>query len=551
MNLLSRMADPAKAQPPRADEGVLIPFTPPHEANAAVRRRRWLAALCVICFLLYGFFFAFFAPFFLPLLVVPIGILALLVVWQLPEFQRPPASALELLFYAFIGSLIVWPNYLAIALPGLPWITLIRLTGFPLALLFLVCLSVSRDFRSDLYQSANGLPLLWKAVLAFAVVQLLSIALSAAKLASIQKFVLAQIEWTAVFFISCYVFRRPGRVERWAMFIWLLAVIVSVIGVMEYLKDEVLWANHVPSFLKIDDPWVLHYLAGSAREANGIHRVQSTSSTPLGLAEFIALTMPFIVHFIVARYQWQVKLAAIVTVPLLLFVILTTDSRLGVVGCLFSFALYPLYWGLRRWRLQRGSILGPAMTLAYPAFFIALMAATVFWRRLHTMVWGGGAQQASTDSRIDQMNLAIPMILHNPLGFGIGMGADALGYYNESGELTIDSYYLMMLLDFGFIGFVLYFGTLAYAIYAAGRNALHAPPDRDFELLAPIAIALTNFLVVKSVFAQQDNHTIVFVLLGAVAALIYRIKQGAAVSPDAQAASAAVPARLGAQPPIR
>ncbi len=551
MNLLSRMGDPTKARPPGADEGVLIPYTPPHEANAAVRRRRWLGALCVVCFLLYGFFFAFFAPFFLPLFAVPIGVLALLVVWQLPQFRRPPARTLEVLFYAFIASLIAWPNYLAIALPGLPWITLIRLTGFPLALVFVVCLSVSRDFRSDLYQSANGLPLLWKAVLAFAAVQLLSIALSAAKLDSTQKFVLAQIEWTAVFFISCYVFRRPGRVEQWAMFIWLLAIIVSVIGVMEYLKDQVLWANHVPFFLKIQDPWVQQYLAGSAREATGTHRVQSTSSTPLGLAEFIALTMPFVVHFIVAEYRWQVKLAAIATVPLLLFIIVTTDSRLGVVGCLLSFALYPLYWGLRRWRLQRGSMLGPAVTLAYPAFFVALMAATVFWRRLHVMVWGGGAQKASTDSRIDQMNQAIPMILHNPLGHGIGMGAETLGYYNESGVLTIDSYYLMMLLEFGILGFALYFGTLAYAIYAAGRNALYAPPDRDFELLAPIAIALTNFLVIKSVFAQQDNHTIVYVLLGAVAALIYRLKQGAAISPDAQAASAALPARLAAPPPIR
>jgi hypothetical protein len=34
-----------------------------------------------------------------------------------------------------------------------------------------------------------------------------------------------------------------------------------------------------------------------------------------------------------------------------------------------------------------------------------------------------------------------------------------------------------------------------------------------------------NFFVIKSVFSQQDNHPLVFMMLGMVVALVWRIQQ--------------------------
>ena len=84
-----------------------------------------------------------------------------------------------LLFFAFFIGLIAWPNYLAISLPGLPWISIIRLTAFPLTLIFLYCVSVSHEFREKLAATINSEPYLWKALVAVACIQIVSVAFSA------------------------------------------------------------------------------------------------------------------------------------------------------------------------------------------------------------------------------------------------------------------------------------------------------------------------------------------------------------------------------------
>jgi hypothetical protein len=62
------------------------------------------------------------------------------------------------------------------------------------------------------------------------------------------------------------------------------------------------------------------------------------------------------------------------------------------------------------------------------------------------------------------------------------------------------------------------------SLYYTGRAFLAAPKgERDTAMLGPIFIALINFFIIKSIFALQDNHPLVFMLLGMVAALAYRV----------------------------
>ena len=114
-----------------------------------------LTSLMLFC-LIYGFFFSVFVPTYFAFFMFPLLFLALLVIWALPDTNWAPTRTLEWLFYATFISLIVWPDYLAIALPGLPWITLLRLTSFPQLLVLLICLSISADFRSKLKHSLRA-----------------------------------------------------------------------------------------------------------------------------------------------------------------------------------------------------------------------------------------------------------------------------------------------------------------------------------------------------------------------------------------------------------
>ena len=48
--------------------------------------------------------------------------------------------------------------------------------------------------------------------------------------------------------------------------------------------------------------------------------------------------------------------------------------------------------------------------------------------------------------------------------------------------------------------------------------------DREHRFFAAIAVALTVFLVIKSVFSQQDNLPLVFIMLGMFVALSARFR---------------------------
>lgn len=488
------------------------------------RARRWSFLTLGFASFILGFAFALTGTIFLLQLTIPILILAVLVVWLLPETERAPEKLLERLLFAFLVALLCWPDYLAFAFPGLPWITAVRLVGVPLTFTFMICLSVSGKFRGELRQSMEAVPIIPKLVVGFAVIAAISIAFSADRTTSINKFIVAQLNGTIVFFVSCWVFGRPGRTRRLAWLLWIVVIYVSLIGIQEWRHSVVPWAGHIPSFLKIEDESVQRILAGAARAASGIYRVQSKFTTSLGLAEYYALATPFLLHFLLTARSPFVRVAAAATLPLIFWMIIRTDSRLGMVGFMLASLLFIAVWASTRWRTQRDSLFGPATLLAYPVLFCGFITATFFVGRLHAMVWGSGAQQYSTESRKLQFAMGIPKVLSHPWGYGIGRSAEVLGFTNGAGILTIDTYYLAVALEFGIVGFIVYYGMFAIAVFNGGKYYLRARSE-DEKFLIPLAVSLINFLVIKSIFSQQENHPLAFCFLGALVALCARVQQ--------------------------
>jgi hypothetical protein len=498
---------------------------PPAEGLKRYLQWLWLPGLAGFC-LLYGFGFALTAPYLMVPFATPIGLLAVLAIWSLPDARTAPVRSTEALFFAFFICLAVWPNYLAIALPGLPWITMVRLTGIPMALALLICLSTSRQFRADLLDRISSVPLLWKALSVFVAIQFITIALSKQPSASLSKFIVQQVNWTAIFFISCYIFSKPGRPMRWALLFWFTAVWISALGVWEARLQQVLWSGHVPSFLRVED--AANILRGSVRSATGEYRVKTTFSTALGMAEFIALALPFVLHFALSHRALLVRIVAGATVPLLIYVVLETQSRLGMVGSIMSLALYFAFWAMIRWRRNPEDLFGPLIVFATPFVLGAVLAATFLVRRLRTKVWGTGATQASDASRDAQIEMGLPLIMRNPIGHGPGQAAEVLQFRGGGGILTIDNYWLSIGLEYGVIGFIAFYGMIALGIIFSALYALRyaRQGSAEFDLFIPISVSLANFIVIKLVFSQPDNHPLIFMLLGLVVALVFKAKQG-------------------------
>jgi O-antigen ligase len=482
-----------------------------------------LLALAAIC-LTYGYYLSLSIPARVMPYTVPVVLLGAFVIWSLPTGEYAPTKALEPIFMAFFAALILWPNYLAIALPSLPWLTLLRIIGAPMVAVLLVCVSASATFRARLVAVLNTDKWIWRLLLAVVIFQTISLPLSSDPGNSLNRWVIAQVNWTAIFFVAVIVFMRRGFATYWVWCLLTMLTILCCFGLWEARLTHVPWAGHIPSFLKVQDETVQRILAGAARAATGIYRVQGVSTTSLGMAEILGLAIPFAMHLAFERNRIVLRILAALFIPLAVYVILLTDSRLGVVAALASVMFYLLIWALLRWRQIRKSLFGPAIVLAYPAIFAAFVASTFFIGRLRAQVWGDGSQQASTESRIDQWVMGIPKILRNPLGYGVGEGANILGFANGAGVITIDSYYLSIFLEIGVLGFIAYYGLMLRGIWTAARTVVESPADYEIRLLLPIAVALINYVIVKSVLSQDANHSVVFMMLGAVVALTYRAR---------------------------
>lgn len=502
------------------------------ETNAWRRRATVvvIAGISLFC-LPYGFYYALLTPYLMVQFMAPIALLAILAIWALPDSRTAPTGLLSPLAFAFITALILWPNYLAIALPGLPWITMIRLTSFPMALAFLICLSVSAEFRTHMGTIIQATPKLWKAIALLVLIQCLSLAFSKNPMQSIQKLLVAQTAWTGIFFVSCYVFIKPGRVQRWAVIIWTMAMIVGTVGLLERQDSRVLWGAHIPSFLKVGDEVVQRILQGATRSTTGQYRIQSTFSTALGLSEFCALSMPFVLHFLAGKYHFIVRVAALLTIPFLLYVIINTDARLGLLGFFLSLMVYLFLWGVLRWTKSRESLVGPATVLVYPIIFCAFVASSFLVGRIKNKVWGTGQYNASNEARLTQVQSGIPRVLDHPVGHGIGMGGEALGYTNKAGVQTIDSYFLEVGLDIGTLGLLAYSSVLILSVYYAIKYSFtDAGREKENSFLVPLAVCIINFIAIKFVFANDDNHPMIFMAIGIIAAIIYRIRSETEVS---------------------
>lgn len=507
-----------------------IPIRPPYATPNRLQRNRWkAAAVLFIATLIYVLAFQLIGRFMIVQFMLPMAILLLLIIWALPEMGAAPRKLLTGLLFAFLIALLLWPDYLAIALPGMPWVTALRLTGFPLAIIMLYSLSSSSQFRGeirDIVGAAKPMGRLF-AILAFSIT--LSVVLSVDPAFSANKWVVASVNWACIFFVAAYIFREGNRAVQFAYLIWAVAIIVCLIGLWEARNSQIVWANSIPSFLKVEDEAVQAILSGKSRAATGIYRVQSKFTTPLGFAEFLALSSAFVLHFALSGRMLVIRLAAWLTMPLLFLLVVKTDSRLGAAGFFLTLIFFVLVWGAMKWHRDRRSLFGPAITLAYPVIFAGFILATFFVGRLRAMVWGTGAHQFSDMAREVQWGMALPKIAMRPWGHGIGQGAEALGYTNRAGVLTIDSYYLSVGLEIGWLGIIGFYGLIIAAIVLVLRNARLIKTDNQM-IAIPCAIALINFLIIKSVLSQQENHPLVFAMLGLIVGVLWSMKQPPAAS---------------------
>jgi hypothetical protein len=323
-------------------------------------RRRWIIAFFAANFV-FGFLFALMPDSAKPMMASPILFLAALIVWMLPETGNPPARMMTRMFFAYFIALILWPYYLAIQIPGAPLIEIRRAFLFLSVFFFLVSLSVSHRFIQEMKAIISPYPLFMKFFYGFILAQLLSMIGTREPTGSALSMIKNQMAWTCVFFISAYILSKPGQILRFSNLIRIVATILAILALFEYRNQGILWAKHIPSFLTVSDPAMIRLLSPVFRE--GDYRVTGTFSVSLCFAEFMSLTLPFFLQYLVVGRNRLYKLIVVVCDVLVINAIILTQARVGIVGIMVTHGIYGFIWSIRFWRTRKDSLFGPMIAL--------------------------------------------------------------------------------------------------------------------------------------------------------------------------------------------
>jgi hypothetical protein len=517
-------------------------------------RRFLMGALLVFVAMVYGALAAVLPPQLMAFPATPIFIMIGVVLWMLPDVGGVYYDKLQAVMIPYLAIGIAWPGYVAFNLPGLPWISLTRGALALVLFTFVWNFSTSREMRDRLRDSVSETPLAIRIFWLFWATTTFSLVFSNQPSLSINKYINNQIYWTMALLVTSMLATRPGFVTKMSKTLVIATGIVFIYALYEYHLQRVPWIDYLPSFLKID-PDLLEILKRSqARAGTDVYRVRGPYPASLYFSEFLTMAFPFFLHFTVKERRALPFMALAAGTFGCMTVMVLTNARSAMVGMIVAALLYTFYSASRRRTQDSRSIMGTGVLLAYPAMLLVVALVVEFWHRAHVMVLGGGQHQASSDARNVQWAMAWPRLASHPFGYGVNRGGDALGYVNLAGEGTVDSYFISVMMDSGYIALPLFLLTFLVPAWLAFRYHRTAVTFEE-QLLAPLSIALINFCIVKSVLSSEASVPLAFVFVGCIIGLVWQRKRGvstepAVIVPGAGAAVAPPPRHWAGQPAL-
>lgn len=504
--------------------------------------------LIIVLAAIYGIAITLAFPVLAPLLLLPIVILFLVVLWALPDARGTPSvRAVGVGFLAYWVVFCCWPNYIALKLPGLPWISLQRLTAATTIVLFLFALSRWRENRVSLVRAIQDNKLVSYPTLLFFFAQTFAVLTGVNVMGSLYRVLDQAFTWNGMFFASALLLQNDKVRRRWILLFVGFGLAQAVLSIAEQMNKAVLWSDlltRLPSVLQADPKMIESIVRNEIDIYSGRYRAKGIYNNSLSFAEFMAVASPFLLLLTVrARSFASLTVFAALNV-LLITGLLMNGSRLGLVGTLSGYMLFLLLWSFDFWRTNRGNLIGPALVLAFPAGAAVLGFGMAFVGRINALFFGTGMQIYSTQARMDQFAKMPGVLMARPIfGYGPGNGGAALDYRQPGGLLTVDSYIITALLDYGIIGGLAFFGIMIGGAITATKIATRTDNPYRFEAMAAAAAVLTYF-VVRTVLSQEENQPLLFILAGLILALVQKARalQPAALPQAAFAPAAPAPA---------
>lgn len=246
---------------------------------------------------------------------------------------------------------------------------------------------------------------------------------------------------------------------------------------------------------------------------DGFFRLSGTTNkvggNPNGLASVIAILMAFIFFYYRCCSSRLFRISLISLVPVLLYALVLTGSRSGLLATLTA--------------LMVCALKSKAKALYILLIFVIAAGAWtqldgIHKQRYETLLDKDIEGRAGVDGRIEHIKRGLSLFAERPLtGFGIGTYREA--NFNMLGEdLTSHNLYVGALVELGLIGSALYFlfviGIFKNIRMLKKASLPKAPGAKPLLVFADIVEAALIIQLVFSIFAGSPSYYIWFLLAG-------------------------------------
>lgn len=506
--------------------------------------------LAKIAFFLTGVVLAMFTGLFVALggtlalkfVGFPIGIFIVLIIWLLPDVDRPANPPFWKLFTAYLTLAVVWPAYIAVVIPGLPWLTPPRIVFALLILVMMAHLPQYAQSRARVWNLLSYDPMAVRLYMGYLAIAYLLVPFSRSPFETLSFTSLQEAFNLVPVVAAAWVLHEPERVARVWRLVLLAGIFVLLLAVLENWMQMPPWANHIPSFMQIDPNILELFLSPQARAGDWRYRVRSVFPVVLYYTQYLNLLIP---PFLYACLRMRGK--AMLLVPPLMLLLLHSvwfaNARTAFIPFFLSsfiiaamIIVRELFFRGRRDTFKTSMLVGGVLLAA-----LLLGATLASSHRLKMYTFGGGQHTASNDTRDQQWDNAWRQLKKNPIGVGIGNSSALVGTFSAKTPLpVVDSLWINVLCDVGFLGFACFFGFFLRSAWIGAKTFMRS--DGELEDMAGImAISLLNYVITAYVISHTRLNYLAIVMAVCIFTLARRQQErlGLAAQPEQPALPAA------------
>ena len=453
---------------------------------------------------------------------LPIMVLLGIVVWMLPDVDKhagavPKLPNLMPVLVAYIGAIVIWPSYVALVIPGLPWLTPGRLV---LAVM-LVMLSLHYAQNSQSRATAGAIfgydKLAIRLWFTYEIMCLVVTPLSRS-VADTLTFLVLQETMALSTVLGAVLFLDSERnVKLIYSAVAATCVGTMLIGVLENYMQLPPWAEHIPSFMRIDDEWLARILSPQSRVGDNRYRIRATFPVVLYYSLYLSATLPIVVYSVAKMYK-RYPLLSLGVIGLIAHTVWFTNARSAMIALLIPLFLFPAMILLRSFKVgQKVDVMKYAVRGGIILACLGILGGVIGTsHRAQVMVFGGRQHSGSDDARQRQWSNAFEALKSNPIGIGHGNVQDAVGV-ELRGKRIIDSYWINILVGVGPIGFIAYYGLFARCAWLGMICFLRAKNDIE-EYAGAAAIGLVGHSIDQYVISNSDTIYLIMLYCGMILA---------------------------------